>query len=285
MLKKKLRSYWTLTKSLQTILLLITGLAGFMSSRCPWLNVGAVLQVGGSLFLAISGTTILNMWYDRDIDSVMGRSCQRPLPQGDVSSREALILGTILVSGGIIWALALDLLYGVIVFAGLFFDFAIYTLWLKRRSAWSIVWGGISGGMPILAGRAFGLGGIDWIGLMLALAVLFWIPTHIMTFSIKYHEDYKRAGVPTFPAAYGFNLTRRIVALSSLLSALAMGTAAVGIGMTIGYLRLMGVLSFGLLMLAASSLVRPSDRVNLGLFKYASVYMLSSMLLIAFVVL
>ena len=52
----------------------------------------------------------------------------------------------------------MDALYGLIIFAGLFFDVVIYTIWLKRRTCWSIVWGGISGGMPILAGRALGLG-------------------------------------------------------------------------------------------------------------------------------
>ncbi len=63
----------------------------------------------------------------------------------------------------------MDALYGLIVFAGLFFDVVVYTIWLKRRTSWSIVWGGISGAMPILAGRALGLGSIDWIGLTLAL--------------------------------------------------------------------------------------------------------------------
>ena len=57
----------------------------------------------------------------------------------------------------------------------------IYTIWLKRRTAWSILWGGISGGMPVLAGRVLGTGEIDWIGIALALGVLFWIPTHILT--------------------------------------------------------------------------------------------------------
>ena len=166
------------------------------------------------------------------------------------------------------------------MFAGLFFDVVVYTIWLKRRTPWSIVWGGISGGMPILAGRVLGAGQIDWIGIFLALAVLFWIPTHIMTFSIRYHDDYKRAGVPTFPSAYGFQVTRLIIALSSLGAALAIGVATFGIGAEWGYLRLMAVLSGGLLALAIGSLANPSERMNLGLFKYASIYMLSAMLLL-----
>ena len=272
--------YFPLIKSLQTILLLITGLAGYMSSRCPVLNISTLLALGGSLFLAISGSTVLNMWYDRDIDAKMPRTCTRPLSTGETKPHEALILGLILSVIGITWALSLDLFYGSVVVAGLFFDVVIYTIWLKRRTAWSIVWGGISGGMPVLAGRVLGTGQFDWIGIALAMAVLFWIPTHILTFSIRYHEDYQAAEIPTFPSTYSFQRTRLIIAISSILTALAMGLAAYGVGLTWGFLRLMVVLAAGLLILAVWSLAKPSDRITFGLFKYASLYMLGSMLLL-----
>jgi protoheme IX farnesyltransferase len=278
----KLRLYWPLIKSLQTGLLLATGLAGYMTARCPVFNIPTILALTGSLFLAISGSTILNMWYDRDIDCQMKRTQNRPLAGGKIGQLEALRLGLVLSLLGVAWSVALHPLYGLIVFAGLFFDVVIYTIWLKRRTAWSIVWGGISGGMPILAGRALGLGGVDWVGVALSFSVLFWIPTHIMTFSMKYHQDYKTAGVPTFPSAYGFSATRATIAFSSILAALMIGIAAYGIGMTWGYLRVLAVLSAGLLGLAVSSLFKPSERVNFGLFKYASLYMLSSMLLMVF---
>jgi heme o synthase len=272
--------YWPLIKSLQTALLLMTGLAGYMSARCPVFNLGTVLGVAGSLFLSISGSTVLNMWYDRDIDAKMNRTCWRPLPTGKITPNEALRFGLLISALGIGWAVYLDWLFGLIVFAGLFFDVVIYTLWLKRLSAWSIVWGGISGGMPVLAGRALGLGSIDWVGIMLALAILFWIPTHILTFSMRYHKDYQDAGVPTFPSTYGFQFTRVTIALSSVIAASAMIAAAIGIGMNWGYLRLIGVLSVGLLGLAIAISVRPSERVNFGLFKYASLFMLGAMVMI-----
>lgn len=272
--------YLPLIKSLQTALLLMTGLAGYMSARCPVFNIGTILGVAGSLFLAISGSTVLNMWYDRDIDAKMDRTCWRPLPTGKITPNEALRFGLILSALGVGWATYLDWLFGLIVFAGLFFDVVIYTIWLKRRSAWSIVWGGISGGMPVLAGRALGLGHVDWVGIMLALAILFWIPTHILTFSMRYHKDYQAAGVPTFPSTYGFQFTRVTIAISSVIAAIAMIAASVGIGMDWGYLRLIGVLSVGLLGLAVTISVRPSERVNFGLFKYASLFMLGAMIMI-----
>jgi protoheme IX farnesyltransferase len=280
-LKLRLRSYWSLTKSLQTLLLLVTGLAGYASTRCPVMNLPTFLEIAGSLFLAISGSTVLNMWYDRDIDARMDRTCWRPLPSGKIKPNKALIMGLVMSALGVAWALAIDGLYGLIVFAGLVFDVLVYTVWLKRRTAWSIVWGGLAGGMPILAGRALGMGFIDWFGISMMFSVLFWIPTHILTFNMRYFEDYKKAGVPTFPSRYGFRMTRRIVALSSILAAVAVGVSAVGIGMAIGGLRLLVVLSGGLLALALGSLLRPSDRLDFSLFKYASVYMLGSMLLLA----
>ncbi len=78
-LRTKLRRYWPLIKSLQTGLLLATGLAGYMSARCPVFNLGTITGLATSLFLSISGSTILNMWWDRDIDAKMGRTQKRPL--------------------------------------------------------------------------------------------------------------------------------------------------------------------------------------------------------------
>jgi protoheme IX farnesyltransferase len=276
------RKFFPLVKSLQTGLLLITGLAGYMSARCPVLNLPTVLGLTASLLLSISGSTVLNMWYDRDIDAKMPRTCKRPLSTGETTPKEALIFGLSLSILGISWAFALDPLFGIVIFAGLFFDVVVYTIWLKRRTAWSIIWGGIAGGMPVLAGRVLGTGQIDWVGIALALGVLFWIPTHILTFSIRYHEDYQKAKVPTFPSTYSFQTTRLIIAISSVFAALALGLASYGVGLTWGFLRLLVVLSAGLFILAVQSLRSPSDRITFGLFKYASLYMLSAMLLIFF---
>ena len=273
--------YWSLIKSPQTGLLLLTGLVGFISAGRSlqgrgWLLLGAA----GSLFLTISGSTILNMWYDRDIDALMERTCWRPLPAGRIGADEALALGLVLTLTGALWALALDPLFGLIVSAGVFFDVLVYTMWLKRRTPWSIVWGGIAGGMPLLAGRALAMGRVDWIGLTLTAAILFWIPTHMLTFGMRYLADYAQAGVPTVPAAYGFRRTRIIIAFSSMAAALAMALAAAGIGLSAGGWAALFVLSAALFVLATMSMVRPSPRLNFGLFKYASLYMMCAMLII-----
>jgi protoheme IX farnesyltransferase len=280
LIKRKFKLYWPLIKSLQTALLLVTGITGYVSARCPVTGWERFAGLVISLFLTVSGSTILNMWYDRDIDAKMNRTKHRPLPSGELNSNEVLLLGLILSGVGIAIALSMSVLYGVVVFAGLFIDVVVYTIWLKRKTAWSIVWGGISGGMPILAGRVLGTGTIDWIGVLFALAILLWIPTHILTFSIKYFEDYKEAGVPTFPSTYGVHKTRIIIALSSLGAAVAIATVAYGLGLSWGYLRLFAVLTVGIIGLAGFSVFKPSERVNFGLFKYASLYMLGSMIMV-----
>lgn len=274
------RTYGTLVKSLQTGLLVLTGIAGLASAQ--GLDAGLDLWAGltVSLILAIGGSTVLNMVYDRDIDRLMLRTCSRPLPQGMLSVREAVLLGSLLTGAGVLLAFRLSPLYGALIAAGAFFDLVVYTLWLKRRSAWSILWGGIAGAMPIVAGRALGVGVIDAAGVALGVSVLLWIPTHILTFNLRYEDDYRRAGIPTIPQVYGQRAARRLISASSLLAAVAMIAAALLLGLGPGYLRLLTVLGLGLIALAVRGALRPSARLNFALFKYASAFMLSGMLVI-----
>jgi protoheme IX farnesyltransferase len=210
----------------------------------------------------------------------MKRTHMRPTSAGNVTASEVLLLGLIVSASGISWAFFVDTLYGIVVFAGLFFDIVVYSIWLKRRTCWSIVWGGISGAMPILSGRVLAVGHMDMIGILLAAAVLFWIPTHMLTFSLKFFDDYDAAGVPTFPSTYGETFTRVTIAVSSIIAGLAMIIASVWIGVVEGLLAVIIVLSLVLLFLAVTVVFSPSNKTNLRLYKYASVYMLCTMLLI-----
>ncbi len=279
-LPQKIKLYIPLIKSSQTGLLLATGIAGYLSAHTA-VHIPTLLGMSVSLFLAISGSTIMNMWYDHDIDSKMKRTHKRPAASGQLSRGEVFWVGMIVSFLGVAGALRIAPLYGAVVFAGWFFDVVVYTLWLKRVTCWSILWGGISGAMPILAGRVLAVDQIDLIGMLLALSILFWIPTHTLTFSLKFREDYSNAGVPTFPSTYGDSFTRATIAVSSILAALAIGWASILIGLSAGYLRLIAVLSAGLLLLAFATFRVQSDRVNFSLFRYASVYMLSSMIILA----
>src|SRR4030042_2703787 len=109
----KVRAFLPLIKSLQTGLLLSTGIAGYFSAHTA-ANLGVLSGLVWSLFLAISGSTILNMWYDSDIDTVMNRTHNRPLASGKVNKLEALWLGVILSMIGVGWASYIDALYGLV---------------------------------------------------------------------------------------------------------------------------------------------------------------------------
>ena len=276
----KIRLYWPLIKSLQTGLLLSTGIAGYLSSRPPF-SLSTLFGLILSLFLAISGSTIMNMWYDRDIDAKMRRTHRRPTVAGTLDPREIFFVGMAISILGIGAAVMIEPLYGLVVFSGWFFDVIVYTVWLKRRTCWSILWGGISGAMPILSGRVLAVGAIDQIGILLALSILFWIPTHTLTYSMKFRNDYRNAGVPTFPERYGERFTRRIIALSSILAAISIGWASVLIGLSAGLLSLIAVLTAVMLILAFATLRIHTDKMNFMLFRYASLYMLSAMIILS----
>jgi len=181
---------------------------------------------------------------------------------------------------GVGGALALNPLYGLIVLAGAFLDVVIYTIWLKRRTPWSILWGGLAGGMPVLAGRTLGTGQVETVGLLLALAVLLWIPTHIMTFGIKHAADFKRAGVPVFATVYGEQTTRLIISVSTVLAVIVMALAVWQIELHIKCVYADIGLGATLVLFTLISLAFPSSKLNFALFKFASLYMLGSMGLI-----
>jgi heme o synthase len=276
----KVRLYWPLIKSLQTGLLLSTGIAGYLSSRPPF-SISLLVGLAISLFLAISGSTIMNMWYDSDIDAKMKRTHMRPAASGRLDKKDVFLVGMLISILGIGLAVLIAPYYGLVVFAGWFFDVIVYTVWLKRRTCWSILWGGISGAMPILAGRVLAVGEIDRVGLLLGLSILFWIPTHTLTYSMKFRKDYKNAGVPTFPETYGEPFTRMTIAVSSILAAIAIGWASVLVGLSAGLLSMIAVLTAVMLILAFATLRIHTDKMNFMLFRYASLYMLSAMIILS----
>jgi protoheme IX farnesyltransferase len=269
-----------LLKGPQTGLLLATGLAGYMSASCPIITWQMFLTLGGSLFLAISGSTMLNMVYDRDIDFKMQRTCRRPLPSSLITVREVLVLGVVLAGLGVCWAFMTNILYGLVVFAGILLNVIVYTIFLKRRTSWSIVWGGIAGGMPILAGRVLGIGQVDLIGLLLTAAVLFWIPTHIITFTLKYAEDYRLAGIPVFPNTHNERFARLLIGISTCIATIAMLLSAWLIGLRWGYLFAILGLSIVLIVSTLVVALRSSPKWDFALFRLASVYMLTALIMI-----
>ena len=279
-LAERLADYIALVKIRQTALLLITGFCAYTLTRgLPFDPVEAVGMIGG-LLLSVSGCTALNMLIDRDIDARMGRTKNRPLAAGRMRLLDGALFGGLLSLAGLALSFALDWRFGVVIALGFAFDLLVYSLWLKRRTPLSIIFGGVSGGMPVLAGRVLALGRVDGVGILLAGSILLWIPSHILTLALRHADDYRRAGVPVWPNVYGPRATRTVIAGANLLNALALAICAFLLRVHPLALALLLTASLGMSGLALRQLAVPTDRRNWILFKFASIYMLASSLLL-----
>jgi len=272
--------FWALIKSRQTVLLVTTGFCAYALTRGLPFDPVEAMWMGGGLLLSISGCTVLNMLLDQDIDARMERTASRPLPAGRIRLLEAGIFGGLLSVVGLGLSFGLDLQFGVMVALGFVFDLLVYTAWLKRRTPLAIVFGGVAGGMPVLAGRVSALGRVDLVGLLLGGSVLLWIPSHILTLALRYADDYRRARVPVWPNVYGPRATRLVIAGANLLNTLVLAACTFLLRVhpvVQGVLLAMGLGMFGF---SAFQLVAPTERRNWLLFKLASLYMLASSLLL-----
>ncbi len=276
----RLADLCALTKPRQTALLLVTGICAYTLSQGLPFNPFEGVWMATGLLCSISGCTALNMLLDRDIDGRMTRTADRPLSSGSVRPAEALLFGGLLSVMGLLLSFALDPTFGLVVASGFTFDLVIYTAWLKRRTPLSIIFGGISGGMPVLAGRVLALGRVDGIGILLASSVLLWIPSHILTLAIRYAKDYERAEVPMWPNVYGPRATRLFIATANLANTLVLTSVGCLLHIDRWALLLLLGMSLGMFILSAWQLIAPTERRNWVLFKAASFYMLASSLLV-----
>jgi heme o synthase len=162
----------------------------------------------------------LNMWYDADIDAVMTRTADRPIPAGRVTRGEALGFGMTLAVGAVaVLGLATNWLAAGLLAFTIFFYVAIYTMWLKRSTPQNIVIGGAAGAFPPMIGWAAATGGIGVEALVLFLIIFFWTPPHFWALSLWRAADYARAGVPMLPVVAGPAETRRQILVYSFVLA------------------------------------------------------------------
>lgn len=236
-----------------------------------------------SLFLAVSGTTVLNMYFDRDIDAIMERTKERPLSSGKVSPFTVIINGVVLTFLGVIIAFfTLNLLTAFIIFLGFFFDVVIYTILLKRRTKYSIIFGGIAGGLPALADRTIILGSVDWIGLIFLLFILTWIPVHILTLALlpKNFNGYKKAKIPMWPIVSSENQTMRVIAISAFISSFMLYECAQILDANAIVRIIIAICSGALILIIIKNLLKPSNKLTFIIFKIASIFMIIGFLLL-----
>jgi protoheme IX farnesyltransferase len=171
-----------------------------------------------AVILGTAGANAITCYLDRDIDSVMVRTKERPLPAGKIyPPKKALYYGVFLSAFSLIISVPINLLTGFIGLLGLFDNIFIYSKWLKRRNPVNIVLGGFSGGMPVLAGYAAVRNTVDVSALLIAALVVLWIPTHIWSLAIRFAEDYKLAKIPMLPNVMGLRKATLCMVSTSIL--------------------------------------------------------------------
>ncbi|MDQ6846723.1 MAG: heme o synthase [Candidatus Dormibacteraeota bacterium] len=242
------RDFVSLTKPRIIVLLLITELTAMVVVARALPNPRELFAalVGG--FCAAGGSGALNCWWDRDIDSVMRRTANRPLPSGRLRAWHAVVFGLVLnaVAAAVLWWAA-SAAAAALALLGTAYYVGVYTMTLKRRTSQNIVIGGAAGAVPVLVGSVIATGRIGWLAAVLFAIVFLWTPPHLWALALVYRRDYAGATVPMLPAVASERATLQailayllVLVPVSLLPSLAFGIvyAVPVVGLNLYYLVL-----------------------------------------------
>jgi len=250
--------YMALLKPRVMSLVVFSGFAGLFlapGDLHPILAAVAVLCIA----VGAGAAGAINMWYDRDIDAVMSRTRDRPIPAGRMNPDEALSFGVVLSVGSVVlmglavnWAAA-----ALLAIANLFYIF-VYTMWLKRRTPQNIVIGGAAGAFPPMIGWAAVTGDVSLASIVLFAIIFFWTPPHFWALALFRNPDYAAAGVPMLPVVAGERATKvQMLVYTLLLFPLGLTPYFLGIAGPV-YLAGAAVLG-GLFILFAVQVLRARD--------------------------
>ena len=160
----------------------------------------------------------LNMWYESDLDSLMTRTCLRPIPTGKLTRNQALVFGILssLISVIVLYIFS-NLIAATLLAITILFYIFIYTIWLKRKTPQNIVIGGAAGALPPVIGWAIATNGIALEPIILFLIIFIWTPSHFWALSLYKSEDYRKAKIPMLPVTSGIKTTKFNILLYALI--------------------------------------------------------------------
>lgn len=213
------RDYYNLLKPRVMTLVVFTGICGMIlapnsESMHPFLMVIAI----AALALGAGASGAINMWYDRDIDAIMNRTKDRPIPAGRVPAAEGLTFAIIFcLFSVLVMALAVNYVAAGLLAFAIFFYAVIYTMWLKRTTSQNIVIGGASGAFPPMVGWAAVTGDVSIDSIILFAIIFFWTPPHFWALSLYANEDYKRANIPMLTVTHGDRHTKIQMVIYTLI--------------------------------------------------------------------
>jgi protoheme IX farnesyltransferase len=281
----QIKNYYDLTKPKIWYLLVFTAFGAALSAS--WLfDVPVSLTTWILLLLAVAAGSAaadtLTGYNDRDIDAIMERTKDRPIPSGRISPKNALIFGLVLISSSLIFSWFINIWAFLLMAFGLFDNIIVYSKWLKRTSQYNIILGGFSGGAPALIGYVAVTFQHIEIGFVMAGLVFFWIPTHIWSLALHVKEDYKKAKVPMLPVISSEIKSVRIIAITTLM--MVVFSILPFFFNQFGLIYLLTASIFGIVMLVLSLwlLLKPSEKTSWLVFKFSSPYLAA--LFIAFMV-
>ncbi|NNE82666.1 MAG: protoheme IX farnesyltransferase [Alphaproteobacteria bacterium] len=238
-----------------------------------------VLAIVAILCIAVgSGAAgAINMWYDRDIDAIMERTANRPIPAGRVAPDDALVFGGLLSLFSVaLLGLATNWVAGGLLAAAILFYVFVYTIWLKRRTPQNIVIGGAAGAFPPLIGWAAVTGDVAAMPLVLFAIIFFWTPPHFWALALFRSGDYGRAGIPMLPVVAGRRATKaQMLAYTLLLLPLTVSPYFLG---ATGMIYAAGAALLGVLFIVSAVLVwiepdAASDRRAKQMFGFSILYL------------
>jgi protoheme IX farnesyltransferase len=225
----RVEDYFALLKPRVMSLVVFTAIIGLLLAPG---GINPVVGIIAILCIAIGagGSGALNMWYDADIDRIMSRTANRPIPAGRVSREEALTLGLICSGFSVmILGLATNWVAAALLAFTIFFYAVIYTMWLKRSTPQNIVIGGAAGAFPPMIGWAAVTGDVSLPSIVLFLIIFLWTPPHFWALALYKQGDYGAAGIPMLPNVAGEPATKlQILVYSVVLVATSLVPSFIG---------------------------------------------------------
>ena len=213
--------YFRLMKPRVMSLVVFTAFVGYYTAEPvesydlhPFLALIGIFAIA----LGAGASGVLNQWYDSDIDQLMLRTRDRPIPQGKIQPADALSFGVITsLLSIIILGLSVNWLAASLLAFTILFYAIVYTIWLKRYTVQNIVIGGAAGAFPPVIGQVCATGNVGIESLILFLIIFLWTPPHFWALALIKKDDYAAANIPMLPIVAGEKITRKNILIYSFM--------------------------------------------------------------------